>query len=156
VYQTGTHLCPVEWQGPNQVAQPECIRLNAELARCVAPAKLSDRHPLQRDSKRTATAGPVLMEMLMVADVEHLRHVAADADGASLADDDIASFGSERPTVVGIVITRHYGVCEVRAAITDVRELCRIVGSTCRSAETHRGTGATRPSASAWLGRSPA
>jgi hypothetical protein len=34
------------------------------------------------------------MEVLMVADVEHLRHVAADADRAPLADDDIVSPGT--------------------------------------------------------------
>jgi hypothetical protein len=65
------------------------------------------------------------------ADVEQLRHVAADAGGAPLSDDDLAFLASGQDVlrvddagalfVVGIATVRHYAPAAVRAAIVDAR-----------------------------------
>ncbi|WP_284349493.1 hypothetical protein [Roseisolibacter agri] len=66
------------------------------------------------------------------ADVEQLRHVAQDADGIPLSDEDLAFLASaEQDTlridddgavfVAGIGGVRHYPMHRVRAAIADAR-----------------------------------
>ena len=71
-------------------------------------------------------------------EVEQLRLLAADADGAPLADEDLAFLGgdqqvlqldgADRLRVIGIATTRYYPVTQVRAAIADARALWALVG----------------------------
>jgi hypothetical protein len=71
-----------------------------------------------------------------------VRHVAADADGVPLGDDDPESLasaqeaprldGAQRVAVLGIPTTRHYPVTRVRAAIADARDVWRVVADASR------------------------
>jgi hypothetical protein len=81
-------------------------------------------------------------------DVEQLRHVAADADGEPLSDDDLAFLASAQdvlciddygaPFVVGIAQTRYYQPAQIRAAIADARSVATQIGtaSKCASDES--------------------
>jgi hypothetical protein len=67
------------------------------------------------------------------ADVEQLRHIAADTDGAPLSEVDHAFLASEqhvlqvedggRLVVIGVATTRYYLVDQVRAAVADAWRL---------------------------------
>lgn len=71
-------------------------------------------------------------------DVEQLRHLAADADGAPLADEDLAFLASDQDVfrvddhgdlfVVGVAGVRSYPAFQVRAAIADARTVWRLTG----------------------------
>ncbi|HZF67905.1 MAG TPA: hypothetical protein VEZ47_07700 [Gemmatirosa sp.] len=71
-------------------------------------------------------------------DIEQLCHVAQDAGGAPLADEDLAFLASEQQTlrvddhgalfVLGVAQVRHYHPAALRAAIADARAVWALVG----------------------------